>query len=178
MITVERVLAWTEAHPRAASAIASAIAVLDEILGRSVVRILQRSMERRALRMQIRACGGEAPPDNDDVDALRWRLRRLALVGNDKLGMGRATARLATWFAIDEGTASRVLVAVRDDEERAVKVLLCADADNDGPLAALHNVDMWAATLGAQRLLLAWQIAAGAPPEMRLFWTRKIAGAT
>ena len=170
MTHAERILTWAETHPRAAGMLDAA----DRILGRPITNALQRATERLALRAQIRACGGESPPESDDVDALRWRLRRLTLVGNDKPGVERATARLATWFAIDEGTASRILVAVRDDEERAVRVLLCADEAGDGLVAALRDVDMWAATVGARRLLLAWHIAAGAPPEMRLFWAKRL----
>lgn len=169
MTPAERILAWAEAHPRAAGLLDT----LDGLLGRPVTSALQRATERADLRIQIRACGGEAS-ECDDADELRWRLRRLALVGPDKPGMDRATARLATWFAIDEGTASRILAAVRDDEERAVRVLLCADEAGDGLADALRDVDMWGATVGARRLLLAWRIAEGAPPEMRLYWARRL----
>jgi len=126
--------------------------------------------------MQIRACGGTSL-ESDSLDMLRWRLYRLARVGTDMPGMGRSTARLATWFAIDEGTASRVLVATRDDEERAVMVMLFAEeAEPLGLADALRHMDTWANTLGARRLLLAWRIAALAPPDMRLFWAWKLAG--
>jgi hypothetical protein len=114
-VIIEAILRFAEQHPRASAAVDAA----DRVLGRPLATLVQRLTERDGLRLQIRACGGDAP-DGDDIDALRWRLQRLARVGNDKPGMDCAADRLATWFAIDDGTAARILAAVGDDEDRAV----------------------------------------------------------
>jgi ABC-type nitrate/sulfonate/bicarbonate transport system substrate-binding protein len=73
----EAVLAWAEAHPRAAAAIDRA----DGGVEYPVRHLAAWLTERDSLRLQILVCGGGEAPWYEGVAALRTRLDRLARTG-------------------------------------------------------------------------------------------------
>lgn len=76
MTPAERLLAWAEAHPRAA-----AIDRADRALGQPVAQLIQWDTRRLDLRMRIQACGGGEAPWYEGETALRARLDRIARTG-------------------------------------------------------------------------------------------------